>query len=177
MESTKFTISAVHRLTGKARSTIGNHIKSGKVSVIEDDDDTKFISASEVVRVYGDVLELDENGKLKQKIKTNKLQSDESTSQEDVWESLFHREKDERERERALFKETIAHLRDDLEKSQEREGRTSLLLESHASNSDTWKLQISKIEDRISNQETEIKKYRKALHDERNKSIWEKLFG
>ena len=49
----KHTISEAARLTGKARSTLHRHIKSGKLSKGEDDDGMPVIDTSELQRVYG----------------------------------------------------------------------------------------------------------------------------
>lgn len=49
----KHTISEAARLTGKARSTLHRHIKSGRLSKGEDDDGMPVIDTSELQRVYG----------------------------------------------------------------------------------------------------------------------------
>ena len=87
------------------------------------------------------------------------------------YEEQIEHERKERERERDQLQETISHLRSDLEKSQERESRTTLLLENQSESADSWKQQMAEIEKRIANQELETKKYRKALHEERNKTF------
>lgn len=177
MQKTKFTISAVNRLTGKARSTITKHIKTGKLSCVRDDDGNKFIEASELIRVYGEFLDLDTEGNIKTKTERIEKTTPSTETKSLDWQKLLDREQSERDRERGQFQETIDHLRTDLEKSQERESRATLLLENQSSNTDLWKQQMAEIEKRIANQEQETKKYRKALYDERNKSFWERLFG
>ena len=177
MEKSKFNISAVHRLTGKARSTISNHLKVGKVSYVLDDDGNKLIEASEIIRVYGDVLELDGDGKIKTKtdrsVKRSELKNDVSEHSQ----AMLEQEKLERDRERKQLQETIENLRTDLEKSQDRESRATLLLENQSSESDRWLKQMAEIEKRIANQELETKRYRRALIEERNRGFWERLFG
>ncbi|MEM9409506.1 MAG: hypothetical protein AAGA30_00165 [Planctomycetota bacterium] len=171
-----YSISAVHRLTGKARSTIAKHIKEGVLSCTVEEG-RKLIEASELVRVYDKFLELDENGRLKPKTRktSDKSSSDRTSGQ--YFEKLLEMQQRERDRERRQLEETIVHLRDDLEKSQQRESRATLLLESQSKDSDLWKKQLSEIEKRIANQERDIEKYRKALQRERSKTIWQKLLG
>lgn len=176
MEKPTFNISAVHRLTGKARSTITNHMKTGKVSYILDDDGNKLIEASELTRVYGDVLEVAGDGKIKTKTDRSDKKSEAESVTADHVTSMLEQEKQERERERKQLQETIEHLRTDLEKSHEREGRVTLLLENQSSESDLWLKQMAEIEKRIANQELEVKKYRRALAEERNRGFWNRLF-
>ena len=177
MQSTHFTISAVHRLTGKARSTIAKHIKKGDLSFILDDDGNRVIEASEVIRVYGDHLDLDSDGNLKSKTVRSESKSPATNANSTFYEEQLERERKERERERDQLQETISHLRSDLEKSQERESRATLLLENQSNSTDRWKQQMAEIDKRIANQELETKKYRKALHEERNKTFWQRLFA
>lgn len=177
MQSTHFTISAVHRLTGKARSTIAKHIKKGDISCIVDDDGNRLIEASEVIRVYGDYLDLDSDGNLKSKTVRIENKSPATDANSTIYEEQLERERKEREREREQLQETISHLRSDLEKSQERESRATLLLENQSSSTDSWKQQMAEIEKRIANHELETKKYRKALHEERSKTLWQRLFA
>ena len=175
MEKTTFNISEVSRLTGKARSTITNHLGKGKLSCILDKDGNKLIEASEIIRAYPDDLELDSSGKLKSK--TQRIEN-KPTSGADLQqiEKLLEIEKQERERERRQLAETMEYLRSDLEKSQERESRATLLLEHQSKDSDGWKKQMSEIEKRIANQEREVEKYKRALNKERSKTFWQRLF-
>ena len=177
MEKSKFNISAVHRLTGKARSTISNHLKAGKVSYILDDDGNKLIEASEIIRVYGDELELDSDGKIKTKTDRNVKRTEVKNDASEHSQAMLKQEKLERDRERKQLQETIENLRTDLEKSQDRESRATLLLENQSSESDRWLKQMAEIEKRIANQELETKRYRRALIEERNRGFWERLFG
>ena len=177
MEKSTFNISAVHRLTGKARSTITNHMKTGKVSYILDDDGNKLIEASEIIRVYGDVLELDGDGKIKTKTDRSVNRAEVKGDASEHSQAMLQLEKMERERERKQLQETIENLRTDLEKSQDRESRATLLLENQSSESDRWLKQMAEIEKRIANQELETKRYRRALIEERNRGFWERLFG
>ena len=177
MEKSTFNISTVHRLTGKARSTISNHMKAGKVSYILDDDGNKLIEASEIIRVYGDVLEIEGDGKIKTKTDRSVKKNEADSEAAERVTSMLEAEKQERERERKQLQETIEYLRTDLEKSQERESRATLLLENPSSESDRWLKQMAEIEKRIANQELEIKKYRRTLIEERKRGFWKRVFG
>jgi tellurite resistance protein len=178
MEQTKYSISAVHRMTKKARSTITKHIKEGKLSCTVEDDGKKMIDASELVRVYGDLLELDSDGKLKPiASKNEKLSPATTASAGDHSEKLLDVMKLERERERKQLETTIEHLRSDLEKSQQRESRATQLLEYQTKESDRGSKQMSEIEEKIAKQGAEMEKYKKLLIKERNKTLWQKMFG
>jgi len=177
MKKSTFNISAVHRLTGKARSTISNHMKAGKVSYILDDDGNKLIEASEIVRVYGDVLELDGDGKMTTKTDRSEKKSEVKNDASEHSQAMLELEKLERDRERKQLQETIENLRTDLEKSQDRESRATLLLENQSSESDRWLKQMAEIEKRIANQELETKRYRRALIEDRNRGFWKRLLG
>ena len=177
MEKSTFNISEVHRLTGKARSTITNHTKSGKLSCILDDEGNKLIEASEIIRVYGDVFELEADGKIKPKTNWSVKEKRSDGIDSKHFQTMLELEKQERERERKQLQETIEHLRTDLEKSQERESRATLLLENNSSESDLWLKQMAEIEKRIANQEAEAKRYRRALAEERNLGFWRRLLS
>ena len=173
MQKTTFNVSEVHRLTGKARSTINNHIRKGLISCVLDSQGGKAIEASELTRVYGDYLDVDEDGvKPKAAHAKASAQMPENTDLK-----LLEREQKERERERRQLEDTIIHLRSDLEKSMERESRATLLLEHQTKNSDQWERRFEDFEKRILEQEREVEKYRKALIKERKKTLWQKLIG
>lgn len=177
MEQTTFNISEVARLTGKARSTITNHLKAGKLSCIFDANDNKLIEASEIIRAYGDHLELDGDGKLRSKTKRSEKKVSEESRDSEHYRLRLEMEQAERERERQQMRETIEHLRGDLEKSQDRETKATLLLEYQSKETDRFAKQMADIEAHISRQEIESRKLRKVLITERNKTLWQRVFG
>jgi len=122
----------VHRLTGKARSTIA------KLSFTQDDEGNRLIEASELVRGYGTQLDLDSDGGLKTKTERIEKKSQPPEENSQLLQESLERERQERERERRQYQETIGHLRDDLEKSHERESRATLLLENQSSSTQSW---------------------------------------
>lgn len=170
-------------MTGKARSTIAKHIRDKKLSVVIDDDGNQKIDASEMIRVYGENVEIDEKGNLitdKQGAKKSKSQPGEEGQN---WKTQLDKEKSERERERRQLESTIEHLRSQLMSSEEREKHTRLLLEDRSrenkqrqEQNDSWKEKLEALENRVSNQEGEVRKYRRALLEERNKTWWDKLW-
>lgn len=178
MEKTTFNISEVARLTGKARSTINNHLRKGKLSCIYDSDDNKLIEASEIIRAYGDHLELDGDGKLKSKTKRREKQVSGESQNSEQYHKLLKVEQDERARERNQLETTIEHLRQDLEKSQEREIKATRLLEHQSKDTtDRFAAQMADIKRHIAKQDERAKLYRSKLAEERNKTFWQRLFG
>jgi len=173
---TRMTISAVHRLTGKARSTITNHMKQGKLSYEVDADGNKMLEATEVARVYPEHFVVDEEGQLKPKIKHTSIAKDKSEIGQQYYETLWENEKKERERERRQVEKTLERLENDLDNAHEREKRAGLLLENHSQDSKMWKQQVSEVNDRIARQAREIEQYRRALHKERSKTLFQRLF-
>ena len=63
MTQSKFSISEIHRITGKSRTTISKHMEEGKLSY-ELDGEKKTVDAAELMRVYGDDCDFERvNGK------------------------------------------------------------------------------------------------------------------
>lgn len=184
MSKTRFSISAVHRMTGKARSTISKHIETRKISVVKDDDGNRLIDASEIIRVYGDCIELDEDGNIKTKAgRTGKKKPSNEPQENPIWKELLEDERRERKREREQLNETINHLRKQLASADDREKHHRLLLADKSKDrdhrqqqSDLWKAQLEKLEDRIANQEDTAKKIRNAILEKRKKTWWQKLW-
>lgn len=52
---TKLNLSQAAKATGKNRTTIWRHIKSGKLSAGRGMDDQPFVDTSELIRVYGEI--------------------------------------------------------------------------------------------------------------------------
>ena len=170
-------------MTGKARSTISKHIRDNRLSVVIDEDGNQKIEASELIRVYGEDVAMDEQGNLITD-KRSSGRAKQSASEEGAdWKAQLDKEKTERARERGQLESTIEHLRTQLTSSEEREKHTRLLLEDrskdnkqHQEQNDLWKKKLESLENRVSNQEGEVRKYRRARVEERNKSWWEKLW-
>ena len=194
MTSTKYSISAAHRITGKSRTTITAHMNSGKLSYTEDDEGNKVIDASELMRVYGDYCDFSkESSDRKQSIQEpEKEKKQESGSIELKYlKAQLENEQKERERERGLLKTQIENLQESLKTSQEGHNRATLLLENHTDGAGEWEKSLKALESRIANQEATAKEekeradkvlrqnraLKKALDEEKNKSFFKKLFG
>lgn len=100
--------------------------------------------------------------------------------------------REERERERKQFQSQLDSLEKALEKSQDGQNKLTLLLEHKESEgAGDWKKAMKAVEARVANQEKENKEekeraqkilrqnqqLKKALEAEKNKSLWQKLFG
>jgi len=196
MIDTKYSISAAQRITGKSRTTIAKHIKQGKLSCETDATGKKLIDASELLRVYGDQCTFDqEEGtqkKLKPQTPNNTKKTDQGVQQDlNSLRDQLDKEVVERKREREHFGQQVDHLQDALQLAQEGHNKAMLLLENGGAGVGEWEKSIKSLEQRIANQEKqsreereEIKEakrkteqYKRALHEERKKSFFQKLFG
>ena len=54
----KYTVIQAAKITGKSRQTIYRHIDAKPISVTQDDDGNQLIDASELIRVYGNDINL-----------------------------------------------------------------------------------------------------------------------
>jgi len=178
------SISEAHKMTGVARSTIYKDIDDGKLSCTTSSRGKKTIMVSELQRVYGNIklLETDEvdiEQKLSSNVVEDKKRSNNTNSsttdqiavlQERI-ESLTLRMqnkeefiddlKEERKKNRAMFEEQIESLKEALNKSQENQNKTTLLLEHYtkgegAVSDNSWQKSLKALEDRIANQEAAV---------------------
>jgi len=189
--SSKYSISAASRITGKSRTTISKHIRSGKLSCGKDEDGNKVIDGAELLRVYGDVCAF-ENAETSQPPRESKQATQEQTSGDSgTVQSLhekFEREAAERKRERDQLQEQIEYLKAALEKSQEGHNRATLLLQQQREGQGGWQDAIKAMDERLANRDREAEakltnmkrqlvQYRQALEEERSKGFWKRLFG
>lgn len=193
---TKYSISEAHRIAGKSRTTITTHIKSGKLSVTEHASGSKLIDASELLRVYGDDCDFERAAAAaKPSGKTNKDSSGncEQGIHGDLQfaDQLLNNERKEREREREQLQSQIEYLESALSQAQEGHNRATLLLEDHTSGIGDWEQTFRNLERKVADQEEAFREereaiknakrraehYKRALQEEQNKSLWQKLFG
>ena len=113
----RITISEAARQGYAARPTIYRHIKSGKISVIEEGDQ-KLIDVSELIRVYG------EPGKSKVAEKTP------DTAQKALQEAEMDRLKAENERLQARLRETEDEVKAEREKAEKERDRLLGIVEN-----------------------------------------------
>ena len=101
------------------------------------------------------------------------------------------REKEERERERSLYKAQIENLQESLSKAQDGLNRTTLLLENQTERGGGWEnalesmsLKIASEQNAARQERRELKeaslkresKLKRALDSERKKSLWKRIF-
>ncbi|TWT43463.1 hypothetical protein [Botrimarina hoheduenensis] len=181
MTSTKYSISAASRITGKSRATIARHLKASKLSFELDNEGNKQIDASELMRVYGDACDFlleERRGKGSDTQRSETSPSPNDAALDAVREQLIDQ-----------YKAQVEHLQQALEKAQDGQNRVTLLLEQKSSEPNDWQTSLDAMGKSIANQteaqikelrdghDREIKQLKRALHQERSKSLWQKLIG
>lgn len=191
--TTQYTITAVHRITGKSRTTIQKHIKQGKLSCAQGTDGTKRIDASELIRVYGDDCNFsrEEGPDSPASNPTVNISSNGQTPLHTVQQHLDTLT-EERRREREQLQSQIDHLQNALQLAQEGHNRATLLLESNTKGGGDWQQAFATIEQRLANQaaksqqeleefkaaaKRQIAQHKRALESELEKPFWQKFFG
>jgi len=159
-------------------------------------DGNRSIDASELIRVYGDECDFDQATGTSKPTRNSKQHQVTSIEQRapaelDTVQQLLASERKERDREREQLQARIDHLEDSLKRSQEGHSRATLLLEDRTSGVGDLEKSFRTLETRIANQEEashkdrqEIKNQAKrkidhikrALEEEQNKSVWQRLF-
>ncbi|WP_442483315.1 hypothetical protein [Aeoliella sp. SH292] len=183
MTTTKYSISAANRITGKSRTTITKHLRSGRLSYEEDGQGNKLIDASELIRVYGDECDFSrEEGSAPDSLIATPtgqgVQSEVNTLQ-----SQLAKEVAERERERAHFRQQVEQLQEALKLAQEGHNKAMLLLENRTGGRGEWEATLKALEERIANQELTAKELKAAHAAKRNggdlkdKYWWQVVFG
>ena len=194
----KVSITKAARLADVSRTTLYNDMNSGKLTYVTSGKNKKVIDVAELERVYGS-LNIDTEKEVSNSVKVEQKSTvgERSTSVGLVELAVLRERLDtleaERKREREQFEERIEHLQSSLDKAQENQGKTTLLLEHYTKEGRgaDWEKALSALEDRISNQEKSIKedaektqkllKQKKALEEalkaERSKGFFERLFG
>jgi len=188
MSKSQFSISEIYRITGKSRTTITKHIKEGKLSATQSGDQ-KLVDASELVRVYGDECDFEKASPTA--AKRTESAKPTLTIEGNLLTETLERERSERERERRQFVDQIENLQDSLKTAQEGHNRATLLLENHSAGGGALKEALDALAKRVDQQELTLKEekelttrlrkqnqlLKRVVIAERQKSIWEKLFG
>jgi hypothetical protein len=167
------TISKAADMIGITRATLYRHIEKKGISVVKDDDDNPKIDVSELIRVYGSKVKIDNNTSsddtgdtdantvIKQSKTSTKTQGN-TVELEVLKERVKHLElsntkaEQERRREREQFEERVDQLQDTLKKAQDNQNKTTLLLEhftKDGAGEKSWKISLKALEERIANQE------------------------
>ena len=184
---TQYSISAANRITGKSRTTITKHLRTGKLSFTEDGEGNKLIDASELMRVYGDDCDFsrEEGAAANNNNSASKTEQGVQPNLSSL-KLLLDKEIAERERERGQLQQQIDHLQDALKLAQEGQNKAMLLLEDRSSGGGEWQAAIKKLEERIADQEEGAKKQlaaitekarREARENIKNKYWWQVVFG
>ena len=154
---TRYNIMQAHRITGKSRTTIQRHLKSGKLSFVEDGDGNRMIDASELIRVYGDDCNFsseEQSGGGESEV-TTPVHHRVHTLEERI-ETLV----EERKREREQLQSQIDHLKESLQLAQEGHNRATLLLENRSGEGE-WREAVSSLEQRFKEREHSLKEHAK----------------
>lgn len=186
MTNTKYSISAANRITGKSRTTITKHIRSGKLSCEEDGQGNKLIDASELIRVYGDECDFsrEEGSSTESPAATPSGQG--VQTEVNTLQAQLAKEVAERERERAHFRQQVEQLQEALKLAQEGHNKAMLLLENRTGGRGEWEATLKSLEERLANQEKNVetrlleateKAQEKAHRKLLNQPWWKIAFG
>ena len=194
---TLLSMSEAAEMVGLTRPTFYRKVGELGISVTEDNGKKK-VDASELIRVFGSDVKVKREGastapKMSVDKKSAALNTDGDADTKirlAVLEVELEREKKLREE----TKEQVEYFKEQIALEKEEKNKITLLLEDHNKKNDRsqdWEKSMKAIEARIANQEVKSKEeqeraqkilrqnqaLKKALDAERNKSVWQKLFG
>ncbi len=182
----KFSISQAARHVGLSRKAFYDHIKSKGITVERDEKGKQpKIDASELLRVYGDQFRMNmdtpkETGQGTDKYTAGNTRTSEANVQiavlderlknlevqRDQFKELFEQEKQERQQGQRL-------LTDERDKQNKWEKSFNELRQQVLEREEGIRKELNELKEE---KEKQIRRYRKALVQERNKTLWEKLF-
>lgn len=188
MTSTKYSISAANRITGKSRTTITKHIRQGKLSCEEDAQGNKVIDASELIRVYGDDcrFDLEEGAQIEPSPKTKATGPVEQGVQQQLHSVQLQLDmlSQERVRERQQFEQQVQHLQEVLKQVQDAHNKALLMLNHRSTGGGEWDKKFQELEEKIANSATvqltkDLQKpsSKEVLDDVKNHSFWDILWA
>jgi hypothetical protein len=182
----KVTISEAARMVGiKSRSTFYRHIDKKGITIERDEDDNPVVDVSELVRVYGDRVQIDTEKSNSPIHNTTAVNT--AISEDMVPLSVFNKMQEQLEE---LYNARIDDLKAQLD-SQMR--HNTLLLEdqrSEKSRVGEWEEQFQLMKENLANQEIQVEKIlndnkrlkkialrqKQNLDREKNKTFFQKLF-
>ncbi len=196
----KYTVNEAAKIVGATRQTIYRHIESKPISVIKDDNGNQMIDASELIRVYGNNINFDALNEDVTPSETVKPQQHvTSFNSPDVTEDKIKLARLEGEIEKLSLliekaEDENNYVKKLLEDEKNERKKANNLLEDmrqKESGGDNWEKMMKALEQRIANQEKSVKEQKdreqrilrqnkalkQALTNEKNKSLWQKLFG
>ena len=166
INATQVSITEAANMVGIQRSTFYRHIGEKGISLIKTPGSHPKVDVSELIRVYGDKVQIGSTDPLKMEQKTTKSLSDETTmkasteSEKNANEKLSILE-NERRREREQYNDQIDHLRELLKSEQEERRKMTALLTDQTNKGDKseeWKGAFKSLEERIASQDTQARK-------------------
>jgi len=198
----KHSIAEAARIVSVTRKTFYKHIDKKGISVEKDGNDSPVIDASELIRVYGDQCNFEYNKQPAVNGKGTQPSPNVSSEQQGatISESVAVTQKElelvkaQLATERENFEEQIDYLRGKLDDSDSEARKLTALLTDQREREDragAWQKSFKSLEARLANQEKAGREYKeerqkilkqnqalkKALTDEKNKTVWNKLFG
>ena len=202
MATNQVSITQAAEMVGVTRATLYKHIDEKNISVIKEGNAHPKIDVSELIRVYGDNLNMPNATKQKESSgDTNKQKTIQNHGglQTDSYDAALLRQevkhlKELKEIEVKRLEDQVAMLEKHLAEEKEEKNKINLLLTDQrekSDKSDYLDKSMKALEERIANQETAAKEeqeraqkilrqnqaLKKALEEEKNKSFWQKLFG
>ena len=194
----KVSITKAAELAGVSRTTLYNDMNSGKVTFVSSGKNKKVIDVSELERVYGSIKinsgqESSTNVKTEQNFTQKKEEGASALIELAVLRDKVDTLEAERKREREQFEDRIEQLQETLNKTQDNQSKTTLLLEHYTKEGkgNEWEQAMKTLEERISNNEETVKlekekaqkaeeekkKLEEALEFEKSKSFIHRLLG
>lgn len=146
--TTRYTITAAHRITGRSRTTIQKHIKKGKLAYELGEGGVKLIDASELIRVYGDDCDFRREEQGAGATAGIPAAPDTVRTEVHTLRDRLDTLNEERRREREQLQTQIEYLQDALKQAQEGGNRALLLLEDRSGSAD-WQAAIASLEARL----------------------------
>lgn len=202
----KLSMEEAAQVIGKTKKTIYNHKDKNRFTYEIDSDGKAVIDVSELLRVYGSSSEINERlekliadprGEISVKKETYTAATKREESALIEYKIKLARLEAELSKEQELKKkaeEQVDYFKEALERAQDTSQKITLLLENKSKENekeDKWQNSMSALESRVSNQEAKAKEdleksqkvlrqnqaLKKALEAEKNKSLWQRLFG
>lgn len=166
-----------------SRTTVGRHIAAGRLSCTRNEDGSVAIDASELIRVYGNACDFD---RMKRGAKPSPVSDSPS---DDELREVQAKLETLQEKLLTQYRDEIEHLKEALAKAQDGQAKVTALLEGQRRSDTDWQsateASIAKIADETQRKirelreghEKEIKQLKRALHQERSKSLWQRMTG
>ena len=193
----KHSISEAARIVGVTRKTFYKHIDKKSISVEKDDNDNPVIDASELIRVYGDQCNFEYDKDTQSRGASTQIDTAlpmQSTESLAIVQKELELLQKQRSDEKDALEEQIDYLRQKLDESTSEQRKLTALLTDQREKEDkgqAWEKSLKALEARIANQEKaaraqneerqkilqQNRALKAALSKEKNKTVWQRLFG